>query len=61
WLENFIRLFARNQWKRERLAVSFHIDDHNLNPRSWLRWPILYAGQEAELLALREELQKLPS
>lgn len=58
WLESFIRLFARNQWKRERLAVSFHIDDHNLNPRSWLRWPILYAGQEAELSALREACGK---
>src|SRR5690606_13070817 len=30
WLEGFYRLFARSQWKRERLAPSFHVDDGSL-------------------------------
>jgi NAD+ synthase (glutamine-hydrolysing) len=41
YLNKFLTLFARSQWKRERLAPSFHFDDHNLDPRSWLRFPIL--------------------
>ena len=33
WVERFYRLFARNQWKRERYAPSFHVDDANLDPK----------------------------
>jgi NAD+ synthase (glutamine-hydrolysing) len=43
-VERFCRLFSANQWKRERLAPSFHIDDRNLDPRSWCRFPILSGG-----------------
>jgi NAD+ synthase (glutamine-hydrolysing) len=39
WLERFFRLFARNQWKRERYAPSFHVDDANLDPKTWCRFP----------------------
>lgn len=49
WCSRFYRLFARNQWKRERLAPSFHLDDLNLDSRSWCRFPILSGGFEAEL------------
>lgn len=48
----FFRLFARNQWKRERYAPAFHVDDRNLDPKTWCRWPILSGGFEAELAAL---------
>jgi NAD+ synthase (glutamine-hydrolysing) len=41
WLDRFFALWKRNQWKRERLAPSFHLDDYNLDPRSWFRYPIL--------------------
>lgn len=52
WVERFFRLFARNQWKRERYAPSFHVDDTSLDPKSWYRFPILSGGFERELEAL---------
>jgi NAD+ synthase (glutamine-hydrolysing) len=54
WLERFFRLFARNQWKRERYAPSFHVDDANLDPKTWCRFPILSGGFERELAELRK-------
>ena len=54
WIERFFKLWARNQWKRERYAPSFHVDDENLDPRSWCRFPILSGGFEHELRELRE-------
>jgi NAD+ synthase (glutamine-hydrolysing) len=54
WLERFYRLFCRNQWKRERYAPSFHVDDENLDPKTWYRFPILSGGFERELRKLRE-------
>ena len=53
WIERFFRLFARNQWKRERYAPSFHVDDLNLDPKTWFRFPILSGGYERELVELR--------
>ncbi|MCH2108455.1 MAG: NAD(+) synthase [Polyangiaceae bacterium] len=44
WCEKFFVLFTRNQWKRERYAVSFHVDEHNLDPRGWFRFPVLSGG-----------------
>ena len=41
WIERFFTLWCRNQWKRERYAPSFHVDDENLDPKSWCRYPIL--------------------
>jgi NAD+ synthase (glutamine-hydrolysing) len=55
WIERFFRLFARNQWKRERYAPSFHLDDENLDPKTWYRFPILSGGYERELRELREK------
>ncbi len=53
WVERFFKLWCRNQWKRERLAPSFHLDDKNLDPRSWCRFPILSGGYERELADMR--------
>lgn len=53
WVERFFRLWCRNQWKRERYAPSFHLDDENLDPKTWCRFPILSGGFERELLELR--------
>ena len=39
WVERFFRLWCRNQWKRERYAPSFHLDDENLDPKTWCRFP----------------------
>ena len=41
WIEKFFRLWKRNQWKRERYAPGFHLDDYNLDPKSGFRYPIL--------------------
>ncbi|MCC9136217.1 NAD(+) synthase [Pontibacter silvestris] len=49
WVKKFYTLWGRNQWKRERFAPSFHLDDYNLDPRSWLRFPILSGGFKDEL------------
>jgi NAD+ synthase (glutamine-hydrolysing) len=54
WVERFFRLWCRNQWKRERYAPSFHLDDENLDPKTWCRFPILSGGYERELAELRE-------
>lgn len=57
WVERFFRLWARNQWKRERYAPSFHLDDENLDPKTWCRFPILSGAWTAELAELREAVQ----
>ncbi|MCB1174888.1 MAG: NAD(+) synthase [Leptospiraceae bacterium] len=43
-IERFRRLWQRSQWKRERLAPAFHLDDYSLDPRGWCRYPILAGG-----------------
>jgi NAD+ synthase (glutamine-hydrolysing) len=53
WVERFFVLWCRNQWKRERYAPSFHVDDKNLDPKTWCRFPILSGGFERELATLR--------
>jgi NAD+ synthase (glutamine-hydrolysing) len=56
-IERFFKLFARNQWKRERYAPAFHVDDRNLDPKTWLRFPILSGGFEHELAEMREYVE----
>jgi NAD+ synthase (glutamine-hydrolysing) len=58
WIERFYRLFSRNQWKRERYAPSFHVDDENLDPKTWCRFPILSGGFERELRELRAHVAR---
>lgn len=53
WVERFFRLWCCNQWKRERYAPSFHLDDENLDPKTWCRFPILSGGYERELAQMR--------
>ncbi len=49
YVATFFRLWSRTQWKRERIAPSFHLDDENLDPRTWCRFPILAGGYETEI------------
>lgn len=49
YIKKFFRLWSANQWKRERLAPSFHLDDINVDPRSWCRFPILSSSFKEEL------------
>jgi NAD+ synthase (glutamine-hydrolysing) len=52
WIRRFFTLWSRNQWKRERYAPSFHVDDKNLDPKTWCRFPILSGGFQRELRQL---------
>lgn len=52
WTRRFYQLWSHAQWKRERLALSFHLDDHNVDPRSWCRWPVLSGAFRSELAEL---------
>lgn len=52
WTARFFRLWSISQWKRERLAPSFTLDDYNVDPRSWCRFPILSSGFSRELAEL---------
>ncbi|GIV37744.1 MAG: NAD(+) synthase [Cyclobacteriaceae bacterium] len=52
YIKKFYRLWAASQWKRERLAPSFHLDDWNVDPRTWCRFPILSSGFAEELIEL---------
>jgi len=53
WVRRFFELWSRNQWKRERYAPSFHVDDKNLDPKTWCRFPILSGGFHRELAKLK--------
>jgi len=57
YVERFFRLWCINQWKRERYAPCFHLDDENLDPKTWCRFPILSGGYEGELRELKQSLQ----
>lgn len=56
WAKRFFTLWRRNQWKRERYAPSFHLDDADLDPRSWCRFPILSGAWVRELAELDAEM-----
>ena len=59
WVIRFYRLWCRNQWKRERYAPSFHLDDKNLDPKTWCRFPILSGGFDYEIKELEAYFSKL--
>lgn len=58
WTIRFFRLWCRNQWKRERYAPSFHLDDENLDPKTWCRFPILSGGYQYEIEQLESYLKQ---
>lgn len=58
WLTRFFQLWSRNQWKRERYAPSFHLDDQNLDPKTGCRWPILSGGFQQELDELQRQMSQ---
>jgi NAD+ synthase (glutamine-hydrolysing) len=52
WVRRFFELWSRNQWKRKRHAPSFHVDDKNLDLKTWRRFPILSGRFRRELREL---------
>ncbi|WP_075350860.1 NAD(+) synthase [Algoriphagus marinus] len=55
YIKKFFQLWSRNQWKRERFAPSFHLDEFSVDPKTWYRFPILSGGYKEEL----EQLEQL--
>lgn len=60
WVVRFFKLWSKNQWKRERYAPSFHLDDKNLDPKTWCRWPILSGGFKEDLEDLAARFNHKP-
>jgi NAD+ synthase (glutamine-hydrolysing) len=58
WVARFFTLWSINQWKRERYAPSFHLDDENLDPKTWCRFPILSGGFAMELADLQKRIRR---
>lgn len=58
-IEKFLKLWSHNQWKRERFAPTFHLDEESVDPKTWCRFPILSGGYEKEIEIMREYLGKI--
>lgn len=56
WVVRFFSLWSSNQWKRERYAPSFHVDDESVDPKTWCRFPILSGGFRKELEDLKKKM-----
>ena len=41
FIKKYYKLYSKNQWKRERLAVSFHIEHDSACPKTFRRFPVL--------------------
>lgn len=52
WIHRYYGLYCRNQWKRERLAASFHIEADSADPKTYRRFPILSSQLKRELAQL---------
>lgn len=52
WVKLFFTLWSKSQWKRERYAPAFHLDDESLDPKTWCRFPILSGSYKKELAEL---------
>ncbi|MCJ8347099.1 NAD(+) synthase, partial [bacterium] len=59
WVTKFYSLWGQNQWKRERYAPSFHVDDQNLDPKTWCRFPILSGNFKKELEQVQEAYHRM--
>lgn len=42
YVRKFLRLWGASQWKRERMAPSFHTSRHSVDPKTFARFPILF-------------------
>ena len=49
WIRRYYGLYCRNQWKRERIAVSFHIEADSADPKTYRRFPVLSSQLKREL------------
>jgi NAD+ synthase (glutamine-hydrolysing) len=56
-IERFLNLWTRHQWKRERLAPSFYLNDVSVDPKTWCRFPILSGEHPRELQEMWVEVK----
>ena len=52
WIKRYFGLYCRNQWKRERIAASFHIEADSADPKTYRRFPILANQLKRELVEM---------
>jgi len=52
WVRCFFQRWSQSQWKRERGAPAFHLDDIRLDPLTWGNFPILSGAYAEELKEL---------
>ena len=41
YVDKFFKLLKKNQWKRERAALSFMLDDFSMDAKTWFRYPVI--------------------
>jgi len=59
WISKFFRLWAKAQTKRDRQAPAYHVDDLNVDPRSWCRFPLLNGGFVEEIEEMLERFDDM--
>ncbi len=58
-VRRYYRLYCRNQWKRERIAVAFHIERDSADPKAFRRFPVLSSALKEELAELNSYAKEL--
>ncbi len=58
-VKRYYRLYTRNQWKRERFAVGFHIEGDSADPKAFRRFPVLSSCLSEEMTELDEYAKSL--
>ncbi len=53
-VKKYFRLYCRNQWKRERFAVGFHIESDSADPKTFRRFPVLSSMLKREMQDVEE-------
>ena len=59
WIKRYFGLYCRNQWKRERIAASFHIEADSADPKTYRRFPILANQLKRELAEMEAFARQL--
>lgn len=60
WIKRYYGLYCRNQWKRERIAVSFHIEADSADPKTYRRFPVISSQLRRELAEMEQFAARLP-
>jgi NAD+ synthase (glutamine-hydrolysing) len=55
WIEKFFKLWCKNQWKKKRYALSFHLDDESFNSK---KFPSISGNYASELEKLNSYCKK---